>query len=205
MVTIMNLYATKDSVNARLSPAVDGLSAAGITPDQVTLAAVPVAVAGGACVLASRAVPALLVAVPVLAVLRLVLNLIDGNMARRIGTTHPKGELYNEVGDRVADVAFLAPAAFLPGAWPQAVLLGVLGAVLASYVGITSRAAGGPRLYSGVLSKPGRMALLSAVSAWSLLAGPGVTTPWTWFGPLLVLGTAMTFVERLADAVRHLD
>ena len=112
----MDLYATKGAINARLVPLVDRLAKAGVTPDQVTLAAVPVAVLGGACLLLSSAVPWLLLVVPLLVVLRIVLNLVDGNMARRTGRIHPRGELYNEVGDRLADVAFLAPVAFLPGA-----------------------------------------------------------------------------------------
>jgi CDP-diacylglycerol---glycerol-3-phosphate 3-phosphatidyltransferase len=200
----MNLYATKGAVNARLVPLVDRLARAGVTPDQVTLAAVPVAVIGGACLLLSTSLPALLLAVPVLAVLRLVLNLIDGNMARRTGKIHPRGELYNELGDRLADVAMLAPVAFLPGASPQIVLLGVLVGVMASYVGITARAAGGERIYRGILSKPGRMALLVACSLWAFIAGPADTLAWTVFGPILLAGTTLTLLERIVVAVRRL-
>ena len=201
----MNLYATKGAVNERLGPLVDRLAAAGVTPDQVTLAAIPVAALGGACLIASREAPLLLLAVPLLAAVRIALNLIDGNLARRTGRIHARGELYNEVGDRLADVAFLAPAAFLPGAPSQMILLGVLGGVLASYVGITARAAGAERIYRGVLSKPGRMALLSLCAVWAFSAGPGDGTPWAVFGPVLLLGTSLTLLERIAVAVRRLE
>ena len=200
----MDLYATKGAINARLVPLVDRLAKAGVTPDQVTLAAVPVAVLGGACLLLSTSVPALLLAVPLLVVLRIVLNLVDGNMARRTGKIHPRGELYNELGDRVADIAFLAPVAFLPGASPQIVLLGVLMGVMASYVGITARAAGGERIYRGILSKPGRMALLVMCSLWAFVAGPTDTTAWAAFGPILLVGTTLTLLERILVAVRRL-
>jgi len=160
-------------------------------------------VLAGACLLASPAVPLLLLAVPLLAVVRIILNLIDGNMARRTGKIHPRGEVYNEVGDRLADIAFLAPVAFLPGASPQLVLLGVMTGVMASYVGITSKAAGGERLYSGILSKPGRMALLCVCCVWALVASPD-TTAWAVFGPVLLLGTTLTLLERIATAVRRL-
>jgi len=200
----MNLYATKGAVNARLIPVVDRLAAAGVTPDQVTLAAIPVAIIGGACVLASQLLPALLLLVPVLVVLRILLNLIDGNMARRTGKIHARGELYNEVGDRLADVAFLAPVAFLPGAPSQLVLLGVLVGVMASYVGITAKAAGGERIYRGILSKPGRMALLCVCCGWAFVAGPAATPPWMVFGALLLLGAALTLLERIVVAIRRL-
>ena len=120
----MDLYSMKGAINARLVPLVDRLAAAGVSPDALTLAAVPVAVAGGPALLA-RWPPALLAFVPLLVVLRLVFNLLDGNMARRTGRIHPRGELYNEVGDRLADIAFLAPVAWLPGADPAIVLGGV--------------------------------------------------------------------------------
>lgn len=200
----MDLYATKGAVNARLVPLVDRLAKAGITPDMVTLAAVPVAVLGGACLLISPSAPALLLIIPLLVILRLVLNLIDGNMARRTGKIHPRGELYNELGDRLADIAFLAPVAFLPGASPQIVLLGVLMGVMASYVGITARAAGGERIYRGILSKPGRMTLLVACCLWAFIAGPTDTTAWTAFGPILLIGTVLTLLERIVVAVRRL-
>ena len=200
----MNLYATKGAINARLVPLVDRLAKAGVTPDQVTLAAVPVAVLGGACLLLSTSVPVLLLAVPLLVVIRLLLNLLDGNMARRTGMIHPRGELYNELGDRLADVALLAPVAFLPGASPQIVLLGVLMAVMASYVGITAKAAGSERIYRGILSKPGRMALLVVCSVWAFVAGPADTLAWSVFGPILLVGATLTLLERIVVAVRRL-
>ena len=197
----MNLYATKAALNARLVPLVDRLAVAGVAPDAITLAAVPVAVLAGACLLASPALPAFLLAVPILAAFRLLLNLLDGSLARRTNRIHPRGELYNEVGDRVADVAFLAPVAFLPGASMPVVLLGVLAGVLASYVGITARAAGGARIYRGILSKPGRMLLIGTCAVGAFAVGPPA---WTVFGPLLLAGTTLTLVERLVVALRQL-
>ena len=201
----MDLYATKGAINARLTPLVDRLAAAGVSPDALTLAAVPVAVAGGLALLGSMAAHLLLALVPLFVVLRLVLNLLDGNMARRTGRIHPRGELYNEVGDRLADVAFLAPVAWLPGADPVIVLGGVATALLASYIGIASKAAGGKRLYRGILSKPGRMVLLVVCSLWALVAGPGATAPWAVFGPVLLVGTALTALERAVVAMRGLE
>jgi phosphatidylglycerophosphate synthase len=197
----MNLYATKAALNLRLAPLVDRMATAGVAPDAVTLAALPVAVAGGACILGSPAVPALLLGVPLLAGLRLVLNLLDGSLARRTGRMHGRGELYNEVGDRLADVAFLAPAAFVPGASMPVVLVGVLIGVLASYVGVAARAAGGDRIYRGVLSKPGRMVLVGACAIAAFVAGPQA---WGVFGPLLLAGTTLTLIERLVVALRRL-
>jgi CDP-diacylglycerol--glycerol-3-phosphate 3-phosphatidyltransferase len=168
----------------------------------LTLAALPVAVVGGACLLVSPAIPAALLAVPVLVVVRLLLNLVDGALARATGRSHPRGEFYNELGDRLADLALIVPVAFLPGAHMPTVLLGSVGAVLASYAGLTVRAAGGRRTYRGILSKPGRMVLLAVFAVAALVLGPDA---WWPFGPLLLVGTALTLLERVVVAIRELD
>ena len=198
----MDWYRSKQATIGRLSGIVGRLAAAGVTADAVTLSAVPVALLGGLCLLLSPAVPAVLVLVPVAAGLRLALNLVDGALARATGRAHARGELLNEVVDRIADLALLGPVAFLPGAQRETVLLGLTGAVLASFVGVASRAAGGARLYRGILSKPGRMALLAVSAIAVLLIGPGA---WGPFGPVLLVGTVLTAIERFVGAARSLS
>jgi phosphatidylglycerophosphate synthase len=197
----VDLYRSKASIVGGLGPVVEWLARRGVSPDAVTLAAVPIAALAGACLLASPSTPALLLLVPLLAAARLILNLLDGALARTTGRTHPRGELYNEVGDRLADLGFLVPVAFLPGADATLVLLGVLGAVLASYVGVTVRAAGAERIYRGVLSKPGRMVLVAVAAVAAFMIGPEA---WGWFGPILLIGTTLTVVERLVVGIRRL-
>lgn len=195
----MDWYRTKSGIVERLGGVVDRMAAAGVSPDAVTLAAVPVSIAGGLALLASTSVPLLLLVVPVAAAARLVLNLVDGALARATGRSHPRGEVFNEVGDRLSDIALLAPVAFVPGSQRETVLLGVTFAVLASFVGVVTKTAGGDRLYRGVLSKPGRMALLAVFAVLALVLGPQA---WGPFGPILLVGTALTAAERLVVGVR---
>ena len=61
----------------------------------------------------------------------------------------------------------------------------VMAALLASFTSVATKAAGGTRTYRGILSKPGRMALLTVFSIAVLLIGPDA---WWPFGPLLVIG-----------------
>ena len=197
----VNWYASKRSIVDRLDPFVRALAKRGVSPDAVTLSAVPIAAAGGAAILVSPAVPSVLLLVPLAAGLRLATNLVDGALARATGRSHPRGELLNEVSDRVADIFLLAPVAALPAAQPAIVLLGVGGAILASFISVSAKAAGGERSYGGVLSKPGRMALLAVVSIAALGAGPGA---WAWFGPVLLAGTVLTAGERFLVAWRRL-
>jgi CDP-diacylglycerol---glycerol-3-phosphate 3-phosphatidyltransferase len=197
----MDWYRSKRALAARLDGVVGRLAAAGVSPDLVTFFAIPVAAIGGLCLLVSPPVPLALLLVPPAAGVRLAINLVDGALARATDRSHPRGELLNEVSDRLADIALLGPVAFLPGAQRETVLLGLTGAVLASFVGVASRAAGGARLYSGILSKPGRMALLAVFAIAALALGPSA---WGPFGPVLLLGTVLTIAERVIGAIRSL-
>ena len=198
----MDLYRFKGAIARGLEPLVERLARAGVSPDVVTLGAIPVGVVAGALLLLSPTAPVVLLGVPVLAGLRLILNLLDGALARRTGRMHPRGEVYNELGDRFADIAFLTPVAFLPGADRTTVLLGVTGAIFASFAGVVPRAAGSDRIYRGILSKPGRMVLLAVFAVAALIAGPEA---WGPFGPILLVGTILTAVERIVVGLKGLD
>jgi phosphatidylglycerophosphate synthase len=198
----MNLYRLKPASLRVVEPLVELCVRRHIRPDVLTFLALPVAVLGAAAIGASPVASGLLLLVPLAAAVRLLLNLLDGAVARRTAASHPRGELYNEVGDRVGDVLLLGAPALLPGVEGRAVLLGVLLAVLASYVGITVRAAGGPRLYLGILAKPGRMVLLAVAAPASLAAGP---VAWNGYAAVLIVGAGLTLAARWQAAVRDLE
>ena len=197
----MDLYRVKPALLRGLDPILAWLERSGVRPDVLTLGAIPVGAIAGIAILASPTAPLVLVLVPLAAAARLILNLLDGALARRTGMIHAKGELFNEVGDRLADVLMLAPVAFVPGAYQATVLLGVTMAVLASFTSVATKAAGGTRSYRGILSKPGRMVLLSVTALAVIVVGPAA---WGPFGPLLLIGTSLTLLERVIGAIREL-
>jgi phosphatidylglycerophosphate synthase len=202
-VTFQGLYRLKPASQAIVSPIARWLVRRRVSPDVVTWAAVPVGLAGGLCLAASAAAPALLLAVPVAAALRLGLNLLDGMVAREGGATHPLGELWNELGDRLADTLFIGGLAFHPDVDPRLALGAVIAAILASYIGITARAAGGRRQYGGLLSKPGRMATLAVAAPATLLTGDPVwLTAAAW---VILVGSVLTALARILAARRELD
>jgi phosphatidylglycerophosphate synthase len=199
----LNLYRLKPASLALIEPLISLCVRRRISPDLITAAALPFALVGGAAIVASHTLPALLWIVPVAATARLICNLIDGAVARRLEISHPRGELLNELVDRLADLVLLGAPLIVPGLPLSAplVLAGLFGALLASYVGITAKAAGGRRLYHGILSKPGRMTLIAVIAPLSMIIGPDV---WVAYGPLLAGGTLLTLLARLRTAWREL-
>lgn len=197
------LYRVKPEAQRVLGPIVSALVARGVSADAVTLAAIPVAAVGGLCLALSDAWPALLLVVPFLAALRLILNLIDGQVARKTGTAHAMGEVLNELGDRASDVLFIGGLAFVPIVGPALGLAAVIAALLASYAGITASAVGAGRQYGGLMSKPGRMITLAIAAPLAFILGdswPLLAAAW-----IIIVGGLLTLVQRLQATRRALD
>jgi phosphatidylglycerophosphate synthase len=197
------LYRLKPGSQAIVAPIARWLVRHRVSPDLLTWAAVPVALAGGICLALSPMAAGLLLVVPLAAGLRLGLNLLDGMVARETGATHPLGELWNELGDRLADTLFIGGLALHPGVDPRLALGAVIAALLASYVGITARAAGGRRQYGGLMSKPGRMGTLAAAAPLAF-----VTQDPVWLAVaawIILVGGVLTAVARVLAARRELD
>lgn len=193
-------YRMKPAWQRLLRPVVDALVARHVSADALTFAAVPVAALAGLCLGISDGMPAALLLVPLLVALRLILNLLDGQVARLGGTSRPMGEVGNELADRIGDVLAIGGLAFVAGVGPFPAGAAIIAALLASYAGITARAAGAPRQYGGVMSKPARMIVLAIAAPLAFLAGaPDALLVGAW---LIALGALVTLVQRVVAASR---
>ena len=140
---------------------------AGITPNQVSLASVVFSLVGAAALIleakgSTRGLLFVLAAVCIQ--VRLLGNLLDGLIAIEGGRQTKVGELYNEIPDRVADVALLAAAGYASnhGEWGAA--LGWSASVLAvvtAYIRAVGARRGQPQDFCGPQAKPHRMFLLT--------------------------------------------
>ena len=197
------LYDLKPRFQALLRPLVARLAVSGVTANQVTLAAMLLSLVWGAVIAASGGTVVALLGLPVVLLLRMALNAIDGMLAREHGQESRPGFFLNEVGDIVSDAALYLPLmlALAPGA---PLLAGATAVVIAltETAGALGRAAGGTRRYDGPFGKSDRAAFFSvlAVAAalfplpgWLILAAVG-----------LALGlSALTVVTRVRTSLRE--
>ena len=196
----MGIYTIKPAFQRSLRGAEDWLAARRVHPDVLTLGALALSVAGGMLLyaasspLAGAGAPLLLLLVPGAAIGRTALNALDGLVARRTGLARPWGEVLNELCDRLADAALLGGLALAPtthGALGATTLVVVL---LGSYLGVLSKAAGGPRQYGGVMGKADRMVYLAVAAPIAGLAG---RPEWlNGYLAVVLLGALVTIVQR---------
>lgn len=138
---------------------------------------------------------------------RLLCNLFDGMVAVARGVASPKGELYNEVPDRVSDAAIFVGLGYA-ATDPALGFAAALVAVFTAYVRAMAKAAGAPNDYCGPMAKPQRMALVTALSAWLAIRPDAWALAWGEIRIVLVLviaGGLITAVRRLYRAARRLE
>ena len=195
------LYDLKPRFQDQLRPLAQILVQRGVTANQVTLAAIALSVATGA-LLAAAGDPRLFFALPILLLLRMGLNAIDGMMAREHGQASRLGMFLNEVGDVISDIALILPFAFLPQFPAAGVVAFTIAACLSEFAGVLAIGAGSSRRYDGPMGKSDRALALGMLS---VVVGAGVTISEivsnTVF-PLLAFVALVTMANRIRQAIR---
>jgi len=198
---MITVYGLKPAFQRLLRPWVGRLAAAGISANQVTVAAILLSVAHGGWIVLAAGSAAPLLWLPLTLLLRMALNAVDGMLAREHGQQSPLGALLNELGDLVSDVALYLPLATLPGVAPLAVVAALLVALLAEFTGVCAALIGAGRRYDGPMGKSDRALLFGL---FGLLYGLGWAAPWvgTLVAALVALLGLWTVVNRGRAALR---
>lgn len=166
-----SLYELKPRFQALLRPYAAQLARSGITPNQVTIAALVLCAVSGLLVALFPDSAGALVFLAIVLFVRMALNAIDGLMAREHGAATPGGLLLNEIADVAADMLLYLPLVLVPEFSPVLVTLAVVMAVLTEVAGIAAIAIGGTRRHDGPMGKSDRALAFGALA---LLTGLGI-------------------------------
>lgn len=183
----------------------------GIHPDAISYASIVAAAGAGTCFWKAREIPLLLLAAPILCLVRLWLNMLDGMVALESGKASPRGEILNDLPDRISDVLIFSGVAhsglahIILGYWAA------LAAVLTAYVGMMGQAVGAQREFSGCMSKPWRMVVLmiGSVLTYALMpSGTGWPRDFSvldWACVIVIAGCIQTIAVRLRRICQRLS
>lgn len=195
------LYDAKPRFQVLLRPLVARLPARGITANAVTLGALVLSLGWGASCAWSDGDAAVLLALPLVLLVRMALNATDGMLAREHRQASALGGRLNEVCDVLSDLAIGLPFALvLAPAWPVVLLLAL--AAVAEVAGLAAQAHGGPRRYDGPLGKSDRALLFAAVAVGQAAWGLDPLVVAIVFGAASA-AAAVTIVNRLLGGLRH--
>ena len=164
-----------------------------IHPDAISYLSILAAALAAVLFWQSGQRPLLLLFAPAFCYLRLWCNMLDGMVALASGKASARGEILNDLPDRISDVVIFIGAAHSGWMNPFIGYWAAIFALLTAYVGMFGQAVGVHREFSGLMSKPWRMVMLH-LGAWITLACLWWNGGSVRFGSLTVLDWACLIV-----------
>jgi CDP-diacylglycerol--glycerol-3-phosphate 3-phosphatidyltransferase len=198
-----SVYDLKPAFQGLLRPVCRALARAGVTANQVTVAAVLLSAAAGGLIVWQPAARWPLLLLPAVLLLRMALNALDGMLAREHGMKSALGGFLNELGDVVSDAVLYLPLGLLPGVEPWLVVAVVMLAALTEMTGVVAVQIGASRRYDGPMGKSDRALVLSAAGLALGLGAPAARfmNVLLW---LLAALLAATVVRRARGALAEM-
>jgi len=182
-----------------------------VSPNAISLIGMAGGIVAGLALAATTVpgwAPAMFLAAAACIIVRAMSNMLDGMVAVEIGKASPLGELFNEVPDRISDIAILIGAGLATGGNSSLGFLAALMAVLVAYVRAEGKVVGASQHYCGPMAKPARMLVILLIALYCGL------TPAEWqpvciigdysFG-LMAIGLAVIIAGAILTAIRRLN
>ncbi len=199
-----SIYDLKPAFQRLLRPHCTRLAGAGVTANQVTLAALGMSLATGAMLTLSGGAAWALWLLPVVLVLRMGMNAIDGMLAHEHGQASRLGAFLNELADLASDAALYLPLALVPGLWAGWVITLVVLALIAEAAGLMGPMVGASRRYDGPFGKSDRAAAFGLAAV--LIASGIVDAGWiAWTLPVMAGLALWTIANRVRGALAEIE
>lgn len=195
-----SVYDLKPAFQKMLRPICRGLASAGVTANQVTVAALVISFAAGALLYWRPGERLPLLLVPVVLFVRMALNAIDGMLAREHDMKSSLGALLNELGDVLSDAAIYLPLAAHPAVTASLLVPIVVLTVVSEMTGVVAVQIGAGRRYDGPMGKSDRAFVFGALCLALALGAPG---GW-WLDTLLAVVALLLVVTILNRGRRAL-
>jgi phosphatidylglycerophosphate synthase len=191
----VGIYTTKSKWQKALQPIVDFCVARRIHPNVFTYSALVLSLSAALALYFANTSKIWLWIVPPLVLIRLLLNLMDGQVARALNLADDWGEVKNEFGDRIADAAIFAAIGLGEYADTRLALITLTLILLVSYLGILGKALGGQRVYGGLFGKGDRMISLAIFTLYP--ASSGNLASYNYYLIFASVAAFFTVVQRL--------
>jgi len=192
---MISVYKLKPRFQQLLHPLSVWLHQKKVTANQITLVAIAFSLGIGILFWKASTTPLFFLALPIGLLVRMILNALDGMMAREFGQTSRLGEVLNELGDVVSDVFIFFPLLKYHPESLYLIVIFIVLSVLNEFAGIMGKVLGGERRYEGPMGKSDRALL---IGVYGLIAYLGISiNPYSQiiFAVVIVLLLLSTFIR----------
>ncbi len=153
---MISTYKIKPAFQKLLTPLLRMLKRLGVTPNSLTVLAILLSLVLGYLFSQAESHNIYFLYVTLGLLVRMMLNALDGMMARIYEMQSRTGEVLNEVGDVVSDVAIFFPLLFLEDLDFRLAFFFIILSVVNEFCGIIGKVMGGERRYDGPMGKSDR-------------------------------------------------
>ena len=192
---MISVYKLKPKFQQLLHPLLVWLHQKKVTANLITVVAIVFSFCIGVLFWEASTVPFFFLALPIGLLIRMILNALDGMMAREFGQTSRLGEVLNELGDVISDVFIFFPLLKYHPESLYLIVIFIVLSVLNEFAGIMGKVLGGERRYEGPMGKSDRALL---IGVYGLIAYLGISIhPYSQiiFAVVIVLLLLSTFIR----------
>jgi len=199
----LTIYDLKPAFQNLLRPTCRALANAGVSANQVTIAALVLSFLAGLLFALNPTERWAALLIPIWLFIRMALNAIDGMLAREHNMQSPLGGFLNELSDVAADAVLYLPFALVPGISAGLVIAVVILSILTEMAGVVAVQVGASRRYDGPMGKSDRAFVFGLLG---LLLALGIDLSWWADGALALVAilAALTILKRIRNGLGEL-
>jgi len=161
---MISVYDIKPKFQKLLFPLLTVLRRLGITPNHITVFSILFSFLTGFLFLQATENKIFYLVVALGLLLRMGLNALDGMMANKYNLKSTKGEILDEIGDVISDIAIYFPLLYFENFKFEYVVLFIVLSVINEFCGVLAKSISGERRYDGPMGKSDRALFIGILS-----------------------------------------
>ena len=160
---MISIYKLKPKFQKLLQPLLLLLKRTGVSPNHITVFTIFFSLLIGYILLLAIDNSFWFIIVALGLLIRMMLNALDGMMANQFNLQSKLGEILNEIGDVISDIAIYFPFLYFEAIKSEYVILFIFLSIINEFCGVLAKLISGSRRYDGPMGKSDRAFLVGII------------------------------------------
>jgi len=160
---MISVYKLKPKFQKLLQPLLLLLKRMGVSPNHITVFTIVFSIIIGYILFLGIQDRFWFLIVAVGLFLRMMLNALDGMMAKQFNLQSKLGEILNEIGDVISDIAIYFPFIYFESIKSEYVIIFIFLSIINEFCGVLAKLISGTRRYDGPMGKSDRAFLVGVI------------------------------------------
>ena len=160
---MISVYKLKPKFQKLLQPLLLLLKRMGVSPNHITVFTIIFSIIIGYILFLGIQDRFWFLIVAVGLFLRMMLNALDGMMAKQFNLQSKLGEILNEIGDVISDIAIYFPFIYFESIKSEYIIIFIFLSIINEFCGVLAKLISGTRRYDGPMGKSDRAFLVGVI------------------------------------------